>query len=348
MLKAAREPRRRPDRGVRRLRAAWPATDRRLYTDFAVARSSGEPGRRRGVEGSRDAFWLRACSRVKGAFECIGAFSRRTSPKTSAGSTSRCWCPRRRRPGCWCRSPSAVRNRRRSRRARPSRSTPAPRTAGRHPREELCKTPSSWLPRGDPVPDNRRDRDPGRARRPAVPETRPDTIVLIHGFWVTPRSWEDWRARDEAGLPGARPAYPGFEVEVEALNADPTPIEEVTVPAIVEHLEAVVRDSTAADPDGSLGRRRVHPGAAGPRLRRGRRRDQLGADRGGAGVPPSQLVHVPVLKNPANRHKAVGFTRTSGTTRSPTRSPRRSQALYERYAIPASGADPLGLACWPT
>ena len=20
----------------------------------------------------------------------------------------------------------------------------------------------------------------------------PDTIVLIHGFWVTPRSWEDW------------------------------------------------------------------------------------------------------------------------------------------------------------
>ena len=26
----------------------------------------------------------------------------------------------------------------------------------------------------------------------------PDTIVLIHGFWVTPRSWEDWQARYEA------------------------------------------------------------------------------------------------------------------------------------------------------
>ena len=25
--------------------------------------------------------------------------------------------------------------------------------------------------------------------------TTPDTIVLIHGFWVTPRSWEDWKAR---------------------------------------------------------------------------------------------------------------------------------------------------------
>jgi hypothetical protein len=25
----------------------------------------------------------------------------------------------------------------------------------------------------------------------------PDTIVLIHGFWVTPRSWEHWIAHDE-------------------------------------------------------------------------------------------------------------------------------------------------------
>ena len=61
--------------------------------------------------------------------------------------------------------------------------------------------------------------------------TKPDTIVLIHGFWVTPRSWEDWKARYESrGYRVLTPAYPGFEVEVEALNADPTPIEELTVP----------------------------------------------------------------------------------------------------------------------
>ena len=23
----------------------------------------------------------------------------------------------------------------------------------------------------------------------------PDTIVLVHGFWVTPRSWEHWVAQ---------------------------------------------------------------------------------------------------------------------------------------------------------
>src|SRR5215217_574494 len=69
----------------------------------------------------------------------------------------------------------------------------------------------------------------------------PDTIVLIHGFWVTPRSWEHWISRYEAqGHRVLAPAYPGFEVEVEALNADPAPIEALTVPAIIEHLAAVI------------------------------------------------------------------------------------------------------------
>ena len=50
----------------------------------------------------------------------------------------------------------------------------------------------------------------------------PDTIVLIHGFWVTPRSWEHWITRYESrGYRVLAPAYPGFDVEVEALT--PTP-----------------------------------------------------------------------------------------------------------------------------
>jgi hypothetical protein len=67
--------------------------------------------------------------------------------------------------------------------------------------------------------------------------TAAETIVLIDGFWVTPRSWEHWVARFEGRGHGVlAPAYLGFEVEVEALNADPTPIEQVTVPAIIDHL----------------------------------------------------------------------------------------------------------------
>lgn len=42
----------------------------------------------------------------------------------------------------------------------------------------------------------------------AVPA--PDTVVLIHGFWVTPRSWEQWIAHYEhKGYRVIAPAYPG-------------------------------------------------------------------------------------------------------------------------------------------
>ena len=69
----------------------------------------------------------------------------------------------------------------------------------------------------------------------------PDTIVLIHGLWVTPRSWEHWIEHYEArGYRVLAPAYPGLEVEVEALNEDPSPIEALTIPGVVEHLESIV------------------------------------------------------------------------------------------------------------
>jgi pimeloyl-ACP methyl ester carboxylesterase len=53
-----------------------------------------------------------------------------------------------------------------------------------------------------------------------------DTIVFIHGLWMTSRSWEHWIERAESrGYKTLAPAWPGMEVEVEALNADPTPLE---------------------------------------------------------------------------------------------------------------------------
>src|SRR3954451_16170754 len=71
--------------------------------------------------------------------------------------------------------------------------------------------------------------------------TAPDTIVLIHGLWMTPRSWEHWVARYTArGYRVLAPAYPGLEVEVEALRANPAPIETLTIPAIVEHLGGII------------------------------------------------------------------------------------------------------------
>ena len=57
-------------------------------------------------------------------------------------------------------------------------------------------------------------------------------------------------------------------------------------------------------------------------------------------VPLSQVkATFPVLKNPANRHRAVGFTLEQWHYAfTNTFSEEESRALYERYHIPASGA----------
>ena len=142
-------------------------------------------------------------------------------------------------------------------------------------------------------------------------DTRPDTIVLVHGFWVTPRSWEGWVDHyQKKGYTVLAPAYPGFEVEVEALNADPTPIETVTVPAIIEHLAAVIRELDR--PPILMGHSAGGVftqilldhgyGACGVAI-------NSAPTEGVKRVPLSQVrATFPVLKNPANRHKAVGFT----------------------------------------
>ena len=171
--------------------------------------------------------------------------------------------------------------------------------------------------------------------------TNPQTIVLIHGFWVTPRSWEHWKARYESrGHRVLAPAYPGFEVEVEALNADPAPIEALTVPAIVEHLEAVVGelDSPPILIGHSAGGAFTQIlldhgfGAAGVAI-------NSAPTEGVKAVPLSQVkATFPVLKNPANRHRAVGLTPEQWHYAfANTFSEEESRALYERYHIPASG-----------
>jgi pimeloyl-ACP methyl ester carboxylesterase len=155
--------------------------------------------------------------------------------------------------------------------------------------------------------------------------SKPD-IVLIHGFWVTPRSWEHWIDRyEQAGHRVLAPAYPGFEVEVEALNSDPTPIESVTVPQIIEHLEAVIGELES--PPVLIGH------SAGGVF------TQVLLDHGfgAAGVAINSAPTEGVKRVPLSQVRATfpfeqwhyAFTNTFPED--------ESRALYERYHIPASG-----------
>src|SRR5882672_925846 len=174
-----------------------------------------------------------------------------------------------------------------------------------------------------------------------APSKGPDTIVLVHGFWVTPRSWEHWITRYEArGYRVLAPAYPGLDVEVEALNRDPSPIERLTVPAIMTRLESVVGGLEA--PPILMGH---SAGGAFVQLLLDRGYGAVGvainsAPTEGVRVTPlSQLKSFfPVLKNPANRHKAVGFTYEEWRyVFTNTFDEADARAAYERYHIPASG-----------
>ena len=173
-------------------------------------------------------------------------------------------------------------------------------------------------------------------------QTPPDTIVLVHGFWVTPRSWEHWVARYESqGYRVISPAYPGFEVEVEALNADPSPVEALTVPAVIDHLEEILRGLSS--PPIIIGH---SAGGAFTQILLDHGFGAAGVALNSApteGVPVIPLTQVkstfPVLKNPANRHRAIrydfehwnyAFTNTFPEA--------EARALYERYAVPVSGS----------
>jgi pimeloyl-ACP methyl ester carboxylesterase len=169
----------------------------------------------------------------------------------------------------------------------------------------------------------------------------PDTIVLIHGFWVTPRAWEHWKPRYEAkGYKVLTPAYPGFGVEVEALREDPTPIEQLEVTDIIDTLESIISE---------LDRPPIIMGhSAGGLFTQILLDHGFGAAGVGINSAPPEGVKViplsevrsgfPILKNPANRHRAVGFTpKQWHYVFANTLDEDESMALYERYHVPASG-----------
>lgn len=169
----------------------------------------------------------------------------------------------------------------------------------------------------------------------------PDTIVLVHGLWVSPRSWEGWKARYESqGYTVLTPAYPGLAVEVEALRDDPGVIADLTVPDTLDHLAAVIT---------ALPRPPIIMGHSfGGLLTQMLLARGLGAAGTVIGSAPTEGVRVsplsqvrslfPVLKNPRNFRRPAGFTPDEwhyAFTNTLDRA--ESDAAYDRYAIPAPG-----------
>jgi pimeloyl-ACP methyl ester carboxylesterase len=169
----------------------------------------------------------------------------------------------------------------------------------------------------------------------------PDTIVLIHGLWMTPRSWENWIDRyTKAGYSVLAPAWPGLDVEVEELRKDPSPLVGLGIVEVVDHYDRIIRG--LEKPPIIMG----HSfGGAITQMLLDRGLGACGVTidsapvKGVLKLPISTLKsNFPVLSNPANRKKAIALTpKQFHTIFAPALSEEESDKAYERYHVPGSG-----------
>jgi pimeloyl-ACP methyl ester carboxylesterase len=167
------------------------------------------------------------------------------------------------------------------------------------------------------------------------------TIVLIHGLWMTPLSWEHWIERyEQRGHRVLAPAWPGLDKDIQEVRDDPSAIEHLGIEEIVDHYDAAIRelDEPPIIMGHSFGGAFTEIlldrglGAAGVAI-------DAAAVKGITKLPVSTLKSAfPVLKNPANNHRAVMLTpKEFHYAFTNTMSEEESQAIYDRYAVPGPG-----------
>jgi pimeloyl-ACP methyl ester carboxylesterase len=166
-------------------------------------------------------------------------------------------------------------------------------------------------------------------------------VVFIHGLWLHASSWESWAELfSAAGYDPIAPGWPGDSDTVEASRANPDSIADQGIDDVTRHYQAII-DTLPSRPiliGHSFG------GMIAEKL--------LGLDYGAAaiGIDAAQIKGVlplplsalhstlPVFKNPANKHKAVSLTAEQFRfSFGNAVSEEESNALYERWAIPAPG-----------
>jgi pimeloyl-ACP methyl ester carboxylesterase len=165
-------------------------------------------------------------------------------------------------------------------------------------------------------------------------------IVLIHGMWMTPLSWEHWiNHYTDRGHRVLAPAWPGLDKEPAELRRDPSPLRGIDIPDAIDHYEKIIRglDRPPIIIGHSFGGLFAQLlldrglGSAGVTL-------STAAPKGVLKLPLSTLRSAwPALGNPANLKKETPLTPkqfhwcfTNALSRD------ESDSVYERYYIPGS------------
>ena len=167
----------------------------------------------------------------------------------------------------------------------------------------------------------------------------PENVVLIHGMWMTPHSWQGWVDRYTAkGHHVLAPGWPGVK-DPEETRRDPSMLEGLGIKACVDHYEQIIRGLdrppiiighsfgglfTQLLLDRGLGAAGVAIGTAPPK--------------GVLVLPPSTLrAAVPALKNPFDRNGLARLSRKQFRWRfTNTLSQEESDAVYDEHYIPGT------------
>jgi pimeloyl-ACP methyl ester carboxylesterase len=166
-------------------------------------------------------------------------------------------------------------------------------------------------------------------------------VVLIHGLWLNPVSWQHWVERyTAAGHQVQAPGWPGMDTSVELLNEDPSPMNGLGVGEVADHYEKII-DTLPEEPvlmGHSFGGLVVQlllsrgRGAAGVAI-------HPAPVKGVLRVPVSSVrAAFPVLSNPATRQRTVALTPGQWHYAfCNTLSREDSDVLYRTYHVPAPG-----------
>jgi non-heme chloroperoxidase len=167
-------------------------------------------------------------------------------------------------------------------------------------------------------------------------------VVFIHGLWLLPSSWDRWATVfEEAGFTALTPGWPDDPDTVEEANAHPEVFAKKTVGQVADHFAEIVAklDQKPIIIGHSFGGLLAQILAG-----RGLSAVSVAIDpapfRGVLPLPISALKSAsPVLRNPANRNRAVPLTYEQfrfGFANAV--SEEEAKELYETYAVPAAGA----------
>lgn len=166
-------------------------------------------------------------------------------------------------------------------------------------------------------------------------------VVFVHGLWLLPSSWDRWVAVfEEAGFVAVSPGWPDDPDTVEEAKEHPEVFAHKSVGQIADYVDGIIRrlDKKPAVIGHSFGGLLTQIIAG-----RGLAAVSVAIDpapfRGVLPLPISALRSAePVLKNPANRNRAVpltyeqfryGFANAVGED--------EAKELYETYSVPGSG-----------